>query len=373
MRDTGQPKINHLTFFLASLEGGGIQRATMRLIRELIRRDISITLVVINASGPVREEVPAGCELVDLQSKRTRFALPALLKYLRREQPGYAISSQTHLNVLLIILRALSGYPKLLVVREHNTFNAENIRKWKFSERIRPVLIRLFYPYSSRFVAVSENIALSVKKYVRYKKAIQVVHNGVNIAELRELAGQLLDYPHVKDLTAEKLVISLGRLSYQKNYVALLHAFALLNDSSPVRLIILGEGEERAKLEALRLKLQLGKIVEFPGFLANPYPLLNRADVFVLSSRWEGFSNAVLEALACGVPIVATDCPGGPAELLKGLSFARVVGQDDPQAMADAIRELLNSKVAKESIFTFAEQFNIAGIAQKYLDMLQEM
>ncbi len=373
MYKTEQPKIDQLTFFLSSLEGGGIQRATMRLIRELIRREVFISLVVINGTGVIRKEVPAGCKLVDLQCKRTRFAFTSLLQYLQREQPVYGISSQTHLNVLLIFLRILSGYPKHLVVREHNTFIVENIRKGKFAERIRPVLIRLFYPFSSKFVVVSESIALSVKKYACYKKPIQVIHNGVSLTELQELAKQPLDYLKVNTLNYEKLVISMGRLSNQKNFSMLLYAFAQLNDTFPARLIILGEGEERDKLEALRLNLHLEKTVELPGFLDNPFPLLAQADLFVLSSRWEGFSNVVLEALACGVPVVTTDCPGGPAEILKDLPFARVVRQNEPQAMAAAIRELLKGKVEKEKIFTFAEQFSIAGIAQKYLDLWQEM
>lgn len=366
-------KKEQLTLFLASLEGGGIQKAAMRLIQELIRRKILITLVVINGTGPVRKEIPDGCLLVDLNCNRTRFAFFALLKYLLRAKPSIGISSQTHLNVLMIILRGLSRYPKQLIVREHNAFNQDNLKTRKLLERARIWLIRYFYPFTSKFVAVSSSVAKSIHKYARYKKDIQVIQNGIDLNQIRRLISHSLDYPWYKNIKDKKLIVGMGRLSRQKNFLDLLIAFSHMKDLANTHLLIMGEGLELENLKTMSQKLQIGDKVDFLGFIPNPYPILAQADVFVLSSRWEGFSNVVLEALACGVPIVATDCSGGPADILEGKSFARIVPLDDRTAMSNSITELLGKKIDRTQIIQYAQQFNIEIVAQQYIDMISKL
>lgn len=367
--NTAPKETEHLTFFLASLEGGGIQKATMRLLRELIRRDIRPTLVVVNGTGPTRKDVPENCDLVDLNCKRTRFALFALLKYLRSEKPLVGISSQTHLNVLMIILRFLSSYPKHLVVREHNTFNQENIKTGGLMERSRVWLIRFFYRFSSEFVAVSESVAKSITEFAKYKKEIRVIRNGIDVNEVRELKSRPPDHPWSENAGDKKLIVGLGRLARQKNFSDLLIALSRLKMPTQARLLILGEGSELENLKVLSRELQIEDRVDFPGYIENPYPILSQADVFVSPSRWEGFGNVVLEALACGVPIVATDCPGGPADILEGKPFARIVPLDDPHTMAEAIEELLMKNINRAEIIQYAQQFSIGIIAQEYIDM----
>jgi glycosyltransferase involved in cell wall biosynthesis len=371
--NTAPKETEHMTFFLASLEGGGIQKATMRLLRELIRRDIHTTLVVVNGTGPTRKDVPEGCDLVDLNCKRTRFALFALLKHLVREKPSIGISSQTHLNVLMIILRFLSGYPKHLVVREHNTFSEENINTGGLFERSRVRLIRYFYRFSSEFVAVSESVANSITEYAKYKKEIRVIRNGIDVNEVRELKNRPPDHPWLENASNKKLIVGIGRLSRQKNFPDLLVAFSQLRVPTQTRLLILGEGSELENLKVLSCELQIEDRVAFPGYIQNPYPILARADVFVSPSRWEGFGNVVLEALACGAPIVATDCPGGPADILEGNPYSRIVPEDEPRTMAKAIEELLMKKTDRAQVIQYAQQFSIEIIAQQYIDMISDV
>ena len=362
-----------ISLFLPTLNGGGIQKATIRLIRELLKRDVQVVLVAINGNGPIRKEIPEGCDFIDLKASRTRYAFIPLLKYLRSAKTIIGISSQTHLNVLMIIIRVLTGYPKYLVVREHNTFNSNYLKANKFVENLRPQLIRLFYPMATKLIAVSRSVAESIHQHARVKKEIQVIQNGIDVDEIQTLIKSLPDQPWYPKISDKKTIVGLGRLSNQKNFSSLLTAFSLLNDVENLQLVIMGEGEEHHDLLSLSKKLDIHKRVLLPGFVVNPYPILSQAKIFVLSSRWEGFSNVILEALACGVPIVATDCPGGPADILADKPFARVVPMNDPVAMASAMREILSLTFEKNEIIRYARQFDITKIAQQYIELVNDI
>lgn len=164
----------------------------------------------------------------------------------------------------------------------------------------------------------------------------------------------------------------MGRLSNQKNFSLLLNSFARVGDAES-HLLIMGDGEERESFKELSRTLQIDEKVTFAGFVENPYPILAQAKVFVLSSKWEGFCNVVIEALACGVPIVSTDCPGGPAGILAGKPFTRVVPMENPQEMAKAIKELQNLQFDSQQIIDFSKQFSIRDVAQRYLELFSEL
>lgn len=362
-----------LTFFLANLEGGGVQKATMRLIHELIRENIRVTLVVIKAGGTVEHEVPDGCTLVDLDCSRARYAFVRLILYLLRERTSTAVSSQTHLNTLLIFVRLLTRYPRQLVVREHITFNTGITMDKRLSERLRPWMIRLFYPFASAVVAVSRQAQASIYQYAGYKKKIHVIQNGLDLAAIHSRADQPPAHQWLENLAGATLVVGMGRLSPQKNFSVLLKAFSLLEKKQNRRLIILGEGPELEKLTTLSRALNIQNQVVFPGYIENPYPILARAGVFVLSSKWEGFANVVIEALACGAPVIATDCPGGPTDILTGKPFARIVPVDDPAAMANAMEAMLTAEKDRGQIIEYARTFSIQQVARQYIDLINEL
>jgi len=362
---------NHFTFFLASLEGGGIQKATTRLIKELIAQGVKITLVTINGSGPIRSEIPSKCQFVDLNVKRTRYSFFPLLKYLRTSHPNIGISSQTHLNVLLIIIRLLCGYPKKLFVREHNTFTSENVFLGNLSESIRIPLIRIFYPHCTQIIAVSESVANSIKLFTGIKESIRVIWNGLDISNIEEkqhVSGYL---QKVELENSCKVIVGVGRLSKQKSFRDLLEAFSILINKIDAKLYILGEGEERELLEGKAHQLKIQDHVYLPGFIDNPYPIIANADVFVSPSSWEGFSNVIIEALACGTPIVATDCPGGPKDILQDKPFARIVEKGNPRELANGIEEILSTNLNRILIKKYAERFDISRVAKAYIELIK--
>jgi glycosyltransferase involved in cell wall biosynthesis len=360
-----------ITFILATLQGGGIQKVTIRLIREYLRMRIPTKLITIDSSGPMHLEIPSECELIELNSRRTRWAFWKLMSLLKQDKPEVIISAQTHLNVLVIIARILTGYPKKLIVVEHITFNDELIKRGPLFERIRPFLIRLFYPLTDRIVAVSPAAVRSIYQYARINKKIDMIWNGVDIDEICERSSQPVAHHWVNG--NKRIVIAMGRLTVQKNFSALLNAFAMIEPIENHHLIILGEGPEYEHLQALAKELGIQDYVDFPGFVENPFAFLAQADLFVLSSRWEGFANVVIEALACGISIVATDCPGGPADILDNQPFARIVPVDNPKEMAAAMQILLSMKFDSAVISEYARNFNIQKVAVSYLELIREM
>lgn len=364
-------KKTKITFALASLLGGGIQKATLQLIKQLLSNGYPVRLIVVNGDGPFRDEIPNECEFFDLKAKRTLYTTLKFGAILLKTRPLYLISSQTHLNTLLIILRIFIGYPRKLIVCEHIAFNENIVKSKNILERFRPLLMRLFYPLASNIVAVSTSVQQSIKKYTGIKNNIHIIHNGVNINEITELSEATTEHPwlHQKD---KKIILGIGRLTPQKNFAELIHAFSLLKGQQ-YYLIILGDGPELVQLKKLSFQLNVNTRVDFPGFIKNPFPFLASADLFVLSSKWEGFANVVLEALACGTPIVATDCPGGPSDILDGKSFAKIVPVNDLLKMASAIKELLTVEFEKSEIAVYAKNFNILNTSQNYLNLINDL
>lgn len=365
-------KVEDIALILGSLDGGGIQKAAIRLMQEFLSKNIKTTLIAVNSDGVMKKDIPIGCTFVDLGQGRVRFSLVKLVRYLKHNKPEVVISSQTHLNVLMILARIFAGYPKKLIVREHIVFNQEIFRDRRITEKIRPVLIRLFYPFADKVVVVSADSANSIYRYSRLNYEIAVIQNGLDTDLVHKDASQPIVHRWLEDKNL-KVVIGIGRLVTQKSFADLLKAFSLLEGIYNYRLIVLGTGPELEKLRSLSVKLHIQEIVDFPGFVENPFPFLARADVFVLSSKWEGFANVVIEALACGVPVVATNCPGGPSDLLINQSFGRIVSVGDVAAISSAIVELTEIDHDKRAIMQYAENFSVKKTAQQYIDLVNSL
>lgn len=361
-----------ITFFLVNLEGGGVQKAALTFIRQLMNVGIKTYLVVLDGNGPLRGEIPKNLTFFDLKIKRTRWAFFSILKYLVKQKPNLVISSQTHLNLLMIILKQLCRYPDYLVVREHNSFTKEMLNDKKLFERMRIKIIKYFYPLSDRFEVVSEYVEKSIRDFCQYKKEIIVLQNGIDLSIIQKHKQAPTNFINRELNNNKKYIVGIGRLAIQKNFSLLIKAFSLLDDQIDAELIILGEGPERRNLEKLCYDLQVSDRVKMPGFLENPFSVLSRADVFVLSSNWEGYGNVIMEASAVGVPIISTDCPGPPIEILRTQKFSLVVPMNNPQAMAIAMRELLESEINKDEILEFSKQFDIAKVAVAYEELVEK-
>ncbi len=361
---------NKIALFLPSLRGGGAERVMVNLARGFFDQGIDVDLVLVKAEGPYLSEVPGGVRVVDLHSSRVLTSLPRLTHYLRRERPQSMLSAMDHANIVAIWARKLSGVPCRVVVSVHSTLSRALTNNPNLRGYLMPNLIRIFYPWADTVVAVSNGVAEDFANITRLpRESIKVIYNPIVIPELLEKAKEAVEHPWFSR-GEPPVILSVGRLTKAKDYPTLIRAFALVRRKYPARLMILGEGEERAKLEALTQELGLQDDISLPGFVDNPYAYMARAAVFVLSSAWEGFGNVLVEAMAVGTPVISTDCPSGPAEILENGRWGKLVPVGDTNAMAQAILSTLSGQEVKVGFQNRALKFTIERITKYYLEAL---
>ena len=358
-----------LALFLPSLRGGGAQRVMVNLAREFAERGLAVDMVLAKAEGPYLSEVPLKVRVVDIGATRVLYSLPGLVRYLQRDRPNAMLSTLNHSNIIALWARRLAGVKLRLIVREANTLRISSSNAPTLREKLMPSLMRLFYPWADGIIAVSQGVAEDLIRIIGVPaEKVKIIHNPSVTPDIFAKAGETLDHPWFAP-GEPPVILGVGRLTMQKDFPTLIRAFALLRKESPARLMILGEGEERPKLEALVRELNLEQDVALPGFVDIPYKYMKRAAVFVLSSRWEGFSNATVEAMALGTPVVSTDCPSGSAEILEGGRWGRLVPVGDIGTMASAIAAALNDTNRPDGSIR-AREFGLNSAIEEYLKVL---
>lgn len=371
----------HLAFFASSLPTGAIQDVLVNLARVFAERGHRCDLVTARLDEPIEAPAP-GIRVVDLEPLSTRIpwirsrrrrwlpaAAPALARYLREEEPSSLLAGGLYANLAALWARDLAGASTRIILCEQNPLS----RACRNPGRIKlttPLLVRRSYPKADSIVACSGGVADDMARFTGIsRERIRAIHNPVLNAGLRSRAEREIEHPWFA-AGAPPVVLSVARLAVQKDFPTLLRAFSLVRAKRTAHLLILGEGKQRGELEALGRELQLGPDLALPGFTPNPLPYMKRAAVFALSSIYEGFGNVLVEALSCGLPIVSTDSPGGPAEILEHGRFGRIVPIGDVQAFADALLETLDAPPDRQSLRTRAEDFSAERIADQYAEVL---
>ena len=321
---------------MPSFRGGGAERVMVTLAQGLASRGIATDLLVAQLEGPNLPAAADRLRVVNLEARRVLAALGKLADYLRRTAPDATISALPHANVVSVWARAIARASTRVVVSEHTIPSLSASTSNQLRARVLPYFMRRTYGHADSIVAVSEGVAMDLATLIGApRERITVIHNPVVTPELIRLSAEPLDDDW---FTPEQppVILSAGRLVATKDYGNLVRAFAAVRARRPARLVILGEGPERGALLRLAAELGIAADVSMPGFVANPYRYMSRAAVFVLSSRFEGFGNALVEAMACGVPVVATDCYG-PREILEDGRHGILVPVGQSDALAGAI------------------------------------
>ncbi len=357
-----------LAFFLPGLYDGGAERIMLNLAKGITARGFPVDLVLARAEGPFLDELPDSVRLIDLKASRVLYSTPALVRYLRHERP-VALLSILYANIIALWARRLAGIPQRVILGEHNTLssvvNGEGGLRW----RLFPTLARRFYPWADGIVAVSIGVANDLAQLINIPfDRIQVIYNPIVTSELFEKSKSAIEHPWFKS-GEPPVLLAVGRLTIQKAFDVLIRAFAQVRKNHRVRLLILGEGEERLPLEALIREYELGQDISMPGFVPNPYPYMAHAAGFVLSSRWEGLPTVLVEAMSLGAPIISTDCPSGPREILSDGKYGQLVPVDDLGALAAAISTTLTTNVLRPSKDSW-KPFTIESVADKYINIL---
>lgn len=357
-----------LSFFIQDLREGGAERNVARLLNGVVARGVPTELVVIEKRGSFFDELDSRVRVVELPEKRTMTSVLGLKRYIERRRPRALVSSLTHTNVAAILANALARPRTRLIVVERNQFSLNRQLKRglvRFAYRLVPRL----YRQADLIGAVSEGVRddLADKTHLPADK-IEVLHNPVVSEGLAEKAEQKVDHPWLQP-GQPPVVLGVGRLSTQKNFPLLIETFAKVRAQRPARLIILGEGNLRAALEQRIETLGIAADVDLPGFDANPFRYMRHAAVFVLSSDWEGLPTALIEAMACGTPVVSTDCQSGPREVLLDGRLGPIVPRGDAVALAGAILATLDDPGDRAARLARANDFSLERAVDRYLSI----
>lgn len=368
MKTSGTKNLKKVTLFVPTLRGGGAERVMINLARGFVNSDVDVDLVV-RAKGAFLSDVPAEVRLIDLHATRVLMTLPGLVRYLRREKPTVVLSAMAHANIIAIWAIKIARVNTRLVVSVHNTLS-RNLDLTSLIDRLQLLLTRLFYRWADAIVVVSEEAKKDFLTVSKLKpKLIKVIYNPVVIPEMFEKSKIPVSHPWL-GASGPPVIMGVGRLSKQKDFSTLIRAFFLVQKQHSARLIIIGEGEERIHLEKLVKELGVIDLVDLHGFVENPYSFLSHANVFVLSSAWEGLPTVLIEALALGVPVVSTDCPSGPREILDNGKHGSIVPVGDDKALAEAILYCLKNSQPKKIPGEAWKRFELDRVTKQYLEIL---
>ena len=396
----GQP--GRLAILVRALDGGGMQRNTMRLAGAFAARGHAVDVLAADVSGPMRRDIESVARLVALAGgshvggrllalragwrERAELRplllgggpgilayLPALVAYLRSTGPVALLALGTQCNLAALWARRLAGTGSRIVVSERNTLSLVVANTRRRFRRAYPALIARTYPEADGIVAVSRAVADDLARTCNLgTRTITTIPNPVPDPKNGSDGALAASDPAHPWLGPDQppLILGVGRLNWQKDFATLLEAFALVRRRRPARLAILGEGEERQRLEALARKLGIALDLVMPGFVDDPLAWMARARLLALTSTQEGFGNVIVEALASGCPVVASDIPGGPREILEGGRYGSLAPPGDAAAFAEAIQVVLDDPPAPALLARRAEDYALGPIAGRYLALL---
>ena len=361
--------MSKIAIFLTALDGGGAERVMLNLAKGFIELGLEVDLVLVKAEGAYLSQIPPQVKLVDFQQSRLLASISSLINYLKEEQPQ-ALLTAMDTNVIAAWLRRWGKISTTTIVTVHNQLSLESRYEDSIKRKLTAKFARWFYGWADNIVAVSEGVAKDLIEIGLPKEKIKVIYNPIVDTQLKNKIQDSFEHTWLKT-GQPPVILAVGRLTKQKDFPTLLRAFAIVRRQLPVRLIILGEGEERPSLESLIRKLNIESDVKLMGFVENPYMYMSKVSMLVLSSVWEGFGNVLVEAMAAGTPVLSTNCPSGPAEILERGKYGKLVPIGDEECLAEGIIETLKQKPDSLKLQQRAANFSVKQATVNYLELLK--
>lgn len=357
-----------LTVALTDLAGGGAERLQLGLAPHFAAAGWEVTLLLQRRCGALLADAPHGIALASLDADRQIAALPGLVAHLRLSRPDILVTNTEHGALTALAAKVLSRSPTRIVVVQHSSLRRQVDSHGGWRYRALPPLLRRALPQAAAIIAVSEGVADELARIVNLPRdRVTAIPNGVRLSD-----HQGPRHPWFGDGRGPVL-LAIGRLVPQKDFATLIRTIAQLSAVPAARLVILGEGPQRADLVRLVRELGLRDRVALPGFCADPSAMLQAADLFVSTSRYEGFGNAIAEALLAGTRVVATDCSFGPAEILDGGRYGRLVPVADEAALAKAITASLAGTPDKSTLRARGAAYSLERCAAAYLALFDRL
>jgi len=362
-------KKKKIIFVIISLVGGGAEKVLIDIMNSLDPSRYEMDLVVFEKKGVYLSVLPAYVRVYDLH-KKSRYDFPCLIiqlaSLLKQIKPDVVVSFISYTNLVVVLAHLLSRGRTRIVIGEHGHLSTQLRRtRLKYLKRF---LYGVFYNFSDTCIVPTDGIREDLIRSFHIKAdKIKNIYNPVDLARIRQLKNESLG---VHRVAPEKYILAVGRLTWEKGYTYLLKAYSLISPEIEEQLLFLGEGEERKALAALTKDLGLEKKVIFAGFQNNPYKFMKNASLFVLSSVTESFALVIVEAMASGVVVVATDCPSGPAEIISDGVNGILVPPADEKKLAEAMLRLLKDPALRNRLIENgrkrAEFFGIPNILPSY-------
>ena len=390
-----------IALLLPSLAGGGVARSFLLLAKGFVARGYGVEIVLCRATGPFLSNLDRDIEIVELEpesgprARRRAFSLspdarrelirPILLapaappvlpyiaslaRYLETARPSAVLAGKTHTNLLAIWGNRQAENKTRVVISERTSLSTEirTSRRWRW--RYAAPLVGRLYRAADAITSVSNGVSDDLAWTTGLPRdSIKTIYNPVARPEIYEKAALHPDHPWFVE-GAPPVVLAAGRLTEQKQFPVLLEAFARMRKKFDARLLVLGEGRDRSMLTQRVSELGLEESVSLPGFSDDLYAYMAHASVFVLSSAWEGLPGVLIEALVCGCPVVSTDCPSGPREVLADGKYGELVPVGDAIALARAIEEVLVRPPDRQSLRDRGAEFSLDASVNEYLEVL---
>jgi glycosyltransferase involved in cell wall biosynthesis len=357
-----------LAFLLPDMRGGGAERVALRLIEDFLKAGHEVDLVLLEKIGELLPLLPAQVRVFDLQAPRVRNGIRPLVRYFRNRRPDAVQISMWPLTVVGIVAHRLARSRARIVTSDHAALSKHFPASNPVVYRSLTWTVRLFYPLADARILVAKEAADDLARISGVdRQSLEVVYNPVgepprDVGTTREIEALWGE--------AERRIITVGSFKAQKNQQLLIRSFARAFKGKPVKLMILGEGELRPSLEALAAELGVADQVLLPGFTTDPWPYYASADLFALSSDYEGYPLVLIEALRSGLTIVSTDCESGPREILDGGRFGRLVAVGDEEALGNAMKEALDRPHDPAALRARAEELSGQSTSDRYLELM---
>ncbi|MCL9817480.1 glycosyltransferase [Natronocalculus amylovorans] len=360
-----------IALFFPTFTPGGIERCFLNLAEGFLERGIAVDIVVADRRGSFESQIPDGVRVIDLRAGRVLKSIVPMIKYLRRYSPDVLLSGHTHANIVAVWSTKLSFTDTQVAIGVHSTPSLKKTKNGNIISAAIDAILPVSYRMADHIIAVSKGSAKDISNVTGITESkISVIYNPVIGPNFDIKISEPIEHQWLQNDRLD-VIIAAGRLAPVKDFQTLIQAFKIIEETFPdTRLIIMGTGEQKGYLEDLIKKLGIENKVDLIGYINNVYPYLNRSDVFALSSRLEGFGIALVEAMATGTPVVSTDCPNGPAEILQGGEFGTLTPVGDETALASAIENTLLDPIDSIKLVNRAMDFEQSVIVNEYLSVL---
>lgn len=359
-----------IAIFVSYSGRGGVERVTNLLTEGFLEHGVRVDLLVPQLTGEHSESIPSGVNIIRINKRHTYSSVFRLATYLKTEKPDALLAVKHRAVITAVLARFISGFKGRLLGNIHTNISAGLRHSSTLKRTTYHWGMKIFYPLTDGIIGVSEGVSCDIMDLTGLtSEKVNVIYNPVVTPEIHSLGRLPLEHPWFSK-GAPPVILGIGRLTEQKDFHTLVRAFSEVTKTHQCRLVILGEGRDLESLRTLSNSLGIGDSVDFPGFKKNPYKFLSKARMLVLSSKWEGFGVVIVEAMALGTPVVSTDCPSGPREILKDGLYGPLVPVENPSSLAQAIILVLENPPEEELLRSASKDYIIGGISKSYLEVL---